>query len=575
MQDALNITTERPDDTVLLIQLFLRVDLPQVIDRILKRHGNQKGLSWGWLTTLWLAHVLTKSDHRKVTVRSWIARCQLTLEKTIGFSIRETDFTDDRLTLLLHHLSIEEDWHKIEADLCDSILLAFELEPKTVRVDATTISGYHAGGENSLFQFGKSKEHPELLCAKVMQTTLDPLGMPLSTQVVPGNRSDDPLYVPAIRRVIEILKKKALLFVGDSKMSALDTRSFLHRQGQFYLMPLALAGETAKQLPIWVQKALDHPEILETAVLPENAEKERESCKGYSFDRDVVDKNQDKPVHWRERVLVCYSPSYEKSLRTGLDNRIQRAQNHLKEFPASSASRKKYKTGEDLRKAAEHILKSHHVAGIVTYVVQSEKATTTKYVGRGRSGPDREQVSIVKETFTIAEVQTDPTALKSAQSQLGWRAYACNDLSAEMTFSRFLEIYRESYTIERGFHRLKGIPLSLAPLYVQRDDQVKGLIHFLSLGVRFLTLMEHQVRRKLKEIGSGLTGLHLENPKKETFTPTAERLLEQFSEITLSKVIVGGKMMLHVTPLTATQSRIIELLGLPPDTYSRLTINSG
>lgn len=575
MQNTLSITTERPDDTVLLIHLFLKVDFPQIIDRTLKRHGNQKGLSWGWLTTIWLAHVLTRSDHRKVTVRDWIRRCRLTLEKTIGFAISETDFTDDRLTLLLHHFSDEHNWHQIEAHLCDSILLTFALEPKIVRVDATTLSGYHSGGENALFQFGKSKEHPELLCTKVMQTTLDPLGLPLTTQVVPGNQADDPLYVPAIARAIELLKKKQLLFVGDTKMSALDTRCFLHRQGQFYLMPLALVGETAKQLPHWVQEALKHPEKLETVVLPGDVEKDREPCKGYSFERDCLGTHSDAPVPWRERIFVCFSPIYAQSLKEGLAHRIASAQKKLQELPPASATRKKYKTGAELTRAAQQILKAHHVTGIVTYSLACEKTSTTQYVGCGRGGPDRQQVTVVKETFRISEINIDPEALKDAHSQLGWRAYACNDLSEEMTLLKALTIYRQSYTIERGFHRLKGVPLSLTPLYVQRDDQVKGLTHFLSLGVRFLTLMEYQVRHELEALGSGLVGLHPENPKKETRTPTAERILEQFCEITLTSLKMEEQEILHITPLTPTQCRILEHLGLPPDIYSRLVENSG
>ncbi len=575
MQDALNIITERPDDTVLLLHLFLSVDLPQTIDRALKRHGNQKGLSWGWLTAIWLAHVLTRSDHRKVTVRNWIRRCRLTLEKTLGFSISDTDFSDDRLTILLRHLSKEEEWHKIEAELCDSLLLAFALEPKTIRVDATTLSGYHPGGENGLFQFGKSKEHPELLCVKVMQTTLDPLGLPLTTQVVPGHCADDPLYVPAIRRAIAILRKKSLLFVGDSKMSSLETRSFLQRNGQFYLMPLALVGETAKRLPHWVQQARDHPEIVETVVLPADIEKEREGCQGYSFVRDCLDTNQEPPAHWQERVFVCFSPPYAKSQTESLERRIETAQKKLRELPPASATRKKYKTGEDLRKAAELILRTHHVSGLVDYTLESRTTSETRYVGRGRGGPEREQVTLVKDTFSLSGIKTDPVALKAAQSQLGWRAYACNDMSDEMTLLNALNTYRQSYTIERGFHRLKGVPLSLTPLYVQRDDQVQGLTHFLSLGVRFLTLIEYQVRRKLDGSGTGLIGLHPENPKKETYTPTAERLLDQFCEITLTSVNIGQQSMLHVSPLTATQSRILECLGLPTDIYSRLTFNSG
>lgn len=51
-------------------------------------------------------------------------------------------------------------------------------------------------------------------------------------------------------------------------------------------------------------------------------------------------------------------------------------------------------------------------------------------------------------------------------------------------------------------------------LYVQRDDDEKGLTHFHSLGIRFLTLIEFHVRRKLEETDSSLVGLHLEILKK-------------------------------------------------------------
>ena len=43
-------------------------------------------------------------------------------------------------------------------------------------------------------QFSHSKDYrPDLLQVKVMQGVLDPLGMPLATAVVSGERADDPL----------------------------------------------------------------------------------------------------------------------------------------------------------------------------------------------------------------------------------------------------------------------------------------------------------------------------------------------------------------------------------------------
>jgi transposase len=54
---------------------------------------------------------------------------------------------------------------------------------------------------------------------------------------------------------------------------------------------------------------------------------------------------------------------------------------------------------------------------------------------------------------------------------------------------------------------------------VQRDDQVKGLVHLLSLGLRILTLIEFVVRRQLKVEGESLVGLHPENPQRLRLDP--------------------------------------------------------
>ena len=132
----------------------------------------------------------------------------------------------------------------------------YDLEEQPVRVDATTVSGYRNGGEDSLWQFGHSKDDPTLRQIKAMMATLDPLGLPLGLEVVSGEQADDRLYVPMIDRVLACLERTGLLFVGDCKMSALATRAHLVAHEQYYLTPLALVGETAQQMPQWIEAGL-------------------------------------------------------------------------------------------------------------------------------------------------------------------------------------------------------------------------------------------------------------------------------------------------------------------------------
>src|SRR5207248_8597063 len=89
----------------------------------------------------------------------------------------------------------------------------YDLTTERMHVDSTTASAYTSVSQDGLFQFGHSKDYrPDLPQVKVMQAVLDPLGLPLATDVVSGERADDPLYVTGISRVQKGLGRSGVLF---------------------------------------------------------------------------------------------------------------------------------------------------------------------------------------------------------------------------------------------------------------------------------------------------------------------------------------------------------------------------
>ena len=62
--------------------------------------------------------------------------------------------------------------------------------------------------------------------------------MPLATDVVSGERADDPLYMPCMARVQASVDRRGLLYVGDCQRAARETRSRLAATGDFSLCPL-------------------------------------------------------------------------------------------------------------------------------------------------------------------------------------------------------------------------------------------------------------------------------------------------------------------------------------------------
>jgi transposase len=575
MAAELTLTTERIDDLVLLLHIMMRLSLPDILDRHLPRHWLQAGLSWGWVATIWLAHIVSQGDHRKLTVRDWAAQAHDTLERVTGKSIRDTDFTDDRLTIVLRELSHPAYWHAIERELGQATLRVYDLEQKCVRVDATTVSGYHAGGETSLFQFGKSKDDPALLQVKVMQGVLGPLGLPLATEVVSGEQADDGLYIPIIKRLLTIVTQAGLLFVGDCKLTALATRAYLREQGQHYLAPLAMVGDTVAQMRDWVQAAVSGQQALTPVPLTDAQGQALPLVQGYETTRPCTAEVDGKPVAWTERVFVVYSEAYAHAQQRGLEQRLATAKAKLQALtPPRGRGKRQIQEEATLVRAAQAIVHTQRVEGLLTYTFERQVEQETRFIGRGRGAADRPQRVVEQVRYQITAIrrhEPDVTALKDT---FGWRAYATDVAAQALTLAEAVETYRDEWLVERGFHRLKGVPLSLTPLFVKRDDQVVGLIHLLTIALRLLTLIEFVVRQALKRASAELVGLHPENPKKATATPTTERLLRAFSKITLTVIQLPERVVRHVTPLTALQVHIVELLGLSPDIYRSLAENS-
>jgi transposase len=274
MAATLELTHERVDDVPLLLGFLIRSRLPEILDRHLPPHPLHQGLSSGWLITVWIAYILSQADHRKSPVQGWADGLQNTLETLIDRPLRPVEFSDDRLTLVLNRLGDPEVWQELEADLWRTQCDVYALPPvERVHLDATTSYGYHAVDADGLMQLGHSKDHrPDLPQIKLMAATAWPGSLFLAGDVHPGHAADDPLYLPLYRRVRTLLDRTGLLYVGDCKMAALETRAEIAAAGDLYLTRLPLTGEVAAQFAAWVEAALTGEAAAEVVEIRREAE---------------------------------------------------------------------------------------------------------------------------------------------------------------------------------------------------------------------------------------------------------------------------------------------------------------
>jgi transposase len=567
MQEHMEMSAECMSDVVLLLGQMKRMSLPDLLDHRISKYQREQRVSLGWVICIWLASIMSKGDHRKVSVQDWVRGMRETLKQATGLEIREEDFTDDRLTIALQHLSGDELWNQIEQDLGQHLLRVYDLPQETVRVDATTVSGYREGGEGSLWQFGHSKDNPNLRQIKMMMSALDPLGFPIALQLVPGQHADDGLYIPILEQTFHYLQRKGLLVVGDCKMSATVIRAFIQAAGDYYLTPLSQVGEVASQMQGWIEAGVAKGENL-SKVLVRDEEGTHEIAQGYEVKRFCTYAGQ----NWEERVLIVRSHAYAQTQQQYLEKRLAKATAALVALtPPIGQGRRQIKDEPTLLARAEAILEKHEVTGLLTSHYVRESRQEEKLVGSGRGGPNRPRQMIEHVRYQITGVHRNEEAIAKQVATLGWRAYATNAPQACLSFEKAVLEYRNEFRIERVFGRFKGDQLALAPLFVKRDDQVVGLTRLLSLAVRVLTLMEFVVRRALEQQDRVLAGLYLDSPRKTTAKPTAERLLRVFSHIKLITITFPDRVVHQVTAFSALHQDIIDLLGLPSDLYTSLT----
>ena len=566
MTEKITITNERVDDIPLLLAQMNKMGLQPLLDKYFAGHGNWLGLSPGWVTVIWLTHILSLGDHRLNHVEVWAGSHLHTLGSSTGQEVETLDFSDDRLGDILRALSNDQKWEGFENDLNGHTVRVYNLKANRVRLDATTASGYGTVTEDGLFQFGHSKAHrPDLPQVKVMLSALDPMGMPLATAVVSGEKADDPLYRPSIERVRASLGLSGLLYVGDCKMAALETRASIQHAGDFYLSPLPATQVSSEQMEVYLHPYLTGTQKLADIFREEEDGLRKPIARGYETEERVSAVLAGTEITWTERRLMVYSLSFARAAKAGLHTRISKAEAAIGELDGRGRGKKRFKDMDSLRQAAEQILDRHRVQGLIE--LSFDEKVSQKHVRHYGSSPAR----TTEDVELNVRVARNQEAIRAAEERLGWRVYATNQPEADLSIEQAVLAYRHEYIIERAFGRLKGKTMSLSPMYLERDDHATGLIRLLSIALRVLTLLEYVVRSRLSEQKAKLQGLYAGSTKRATARPTAERLLEAFKNITLTGIHRQNHIDYHLTQLSALQERIVQLLGFDLNIYSRLT----
>jgi len=558
---------ERVDDIPVLLATLQRLKVDKILDRHFPSgHRWQGELTFGEVACVWIAFITSQGDHRLYQLQLWAQANLHLLQTCLGKPVRPLDFQDDRLADMLDRLAGDDSWQDCEADLNQHSVRVYHLNPDLFRVDTTTANSYvETLTKLGLFQFGHSKDRDDQPQIKVAMATLDPLGMPVTTFVVPGNCADDPLYVPEVKKVQRAFGHGGKTFVMDCKGAALSTRAYLASTKDYYLCPLPETQVSAKKRRTLLQSVWEGRQMLQQVYRPAaQGETEELVAEGFSLDMQLQAEVNGQQVVWTERRWLVRSLAYAQGQYQQLEKRLQKAEEQLAQLNERKQGKKRL-TARELAVAAEDIVNKQRVQSLLNREVR-----TSTHKRKVRGYGDRPQ-RVTQEQEHRLEVSRRDTDIAQAQREMGWRVYGTNQLP--LNLAGVVWGYRGQNRLEDNWSRLKGQPLGLTPLYLQHEKRIVGLVLLLSLALRLLSVLEWTVRKKLQENKETLKGLYPGQAGRQAKRPSAELLLKAFQGVSLAIVEMAGQQSAHVTPLTALQKKLLELWELPPDLYHRLTLH--
>jgi hypothetical protein len=256
---------------------------------------------------------------------------------------------------------------------------------------------------------------------------------------------------------------------------------------------------------------------------------------------------------WTERVLVVQATAYQAGLRRLREQALARLTvDLLKLAQPPSRGRKRYTQEADL------------AALVATRIGEAKLEGVVQTALKAWALPDGSTA------WVVAAIWVDLRAWQAMVERLGWQVYVTNTTAEQYDVAALVATYHQQPVHERSFSRLKTRNLHIRPVFVRNETRIAGLVWLLCLALRILVLTEQRLRAALQKQGAALVGLNPASRSQATATPTTERVMRAFGNLTVTVVTGVGWEQHHVSSLNDTQQQILALLGLPSDLYARL-----
>jgi transposase len=425
--------------------------------------------------------------------------------------------------------------------------------------DTTSLSlygEYNTDEEEPLITFGHSKQHrPDLKQVLFGMTVTQDGNVPITGRITAGNTSDSTenrFNITSLRNIIPDLSNSTL--AADSKFFSGSTLDLAYENNLSFV---TMVPKTVSLRDELVKQDGDFRLLL----TKEGRKKGTfEEYRGYSVIRPYVYENEKgETVERIMRFLVVESTTLEKRKDKKIEAGIPSEEEELIKI-ANSLKKKVYACEKDAQMEASAIKDKKKV---LYHSLNFDVKKIEVPVKRGRGRPRKGEEVRTSEGWIIEPnfVKNDEMVEKKRKSESRY-VLATSILDKEkLPDDEILKVYKGQAGVELNFKWAKN-PAAVAPIFLNTPDRILALGFVYLVALMVYTLMERQIRKRLKEEGEVIKG-----NKGKTDNPTGQVLFKNLRGISVAVFTIGDQIYKNTTNLTRMHELIVSLFGFDMQIY--------
>lgn len=431
--------------------------------------------------------------------------------------------------------------------------------------DSTTLSFYgmyaqavegviRLGRAVPAITFGNSKaKRPDLKQLLYTLTISDDGGVPVYFTTHSGNVPDDTTHIQTWDLVCQLTGRRDFLYVADCKLASRENLGYIASRGGRFITVMPRTHGEDKQFRERLRREPKQVEWSQILVVEKHEQVE-----------DVVSvASEEETTSGGFRLLWYHSTSKAARDEESRLRALRRAGEELATLQQRLEGPKtRFRQREKVDEAVQEILEKRGVGAWLNVTIEEQKQPHYRQARRGRPSENTTYVREEKTRFRL-QWEMNLTGLAEARCDDGVFPLLTND--RELSAKEVLAAYRRQPTIEKRFSQFKT-DFEVAPVYLKNAARIGGLLAVYFLVLLVQTLLERELRLKLKATDDPRLPLYPE--ERSCARPSTRRVLDVLTPIQRHVVqLPGGEEQTVVTQLTPLQRRIVKLLGMSPARY--------